>query len=69
MDLIRSHGGSYIAAGTRDVLDVALLVHRLTVFVGRKISRQIYRFAAKFAGYLWEWVTTHKTSFGRSQLA
>jgi hypothetical protein len=69
-DLIRSYGGSHIAAGSRDVLDVALLVHRLTVFVGRKISRQIYWFAAKFAGYVWERVTTHNdTSFGRSQVA
>jgi hypothetical protein len=68
-DLIRSHGGAHIATGTRDLLDVALLVHRHTVFVGRKISRQIYWFAAKFTGYVWERVTTHNASFGRSQVA
>ena len=69
VDLIRSHGRSHIAGGPRDVLDVALLVHCLTVFVGRKISRQIHWFAAKFAGYVWERVTTHNASFGRSQVA
>src|SRR5579863_2316834 len=57
IDLIRGHGGSHIA-GTLDVLGVALLVHRLTIFVGRKISRQIYWLAAKFAGYIGERVTT-----------
>lgn len=53
IDLVRSHGRSHFAAGTRDVLDVALLVHRLTVFVGRKISRQIYWLAANITGYVW----------------
>ena len=69
IELIPSHGVRHIAAGTRDVLDVALLVHRFTVFVGRKISRQIYWFAAKFAEYVCERVTTHNASFGRSQVA
>jgi hypothetical protein len=69
VDLIRSHGGIHLAAGTCDVFDVALLVHRLTVLVGRKINRQVYWFAAKFTGYVWERVTTHGASFGRSQVA
>jgi hypothetical protein len=60
VDLIRSHGGIHLAAETRDVLDVAVLVHRLAVFVGRKINRQIYWFAAKVTGNVWDWVTTHK---------
>src|SRR5579863_8430435 len=69
VDLIRSHGGIHLAAETLDVLDVAVLVHRLTVFVGRKINRQIYWFAAKVTGNVWERVTTHNASFGRSQVA
>jgi hypothetical protein len=69
VDLIRSHGVMHLAAGTCDVFDVALLVHRLTVFVGRKISRQVYWFAAKFTGYVWERVTPHSSSIGQSQVA
>jgi hypothetical protein len=54
------HHGSRIGAGTREALDVALLVDGLAVFVGKQIRRQIYGLVAQYAGYFWERVTTHK---------
>jgi hypothetical protein len=67
-NLIGHHSGRRIAAGTRDALDVTVLMDGLTVFVGRQIDREIDWLGANFAGYFWEWVTTHDASFGRSQV-
>ena len=36
---------------TRDLLDVALLMNGLAVFIGAQINPQIYRAVAKYAGY------------------
>jgi hypothetical protein len=52
-----------------NVLHVAILVHSLAVFVGNQISIQIDWLIANLARYFWDAVTTHKTSFGRSEVA
>jgi len=51
------------------VLNVAILVNSLAVFVATQIGLQIYGLAAKNAGYPWDGLTTHNASFGRSQTA
>jgi hypothetical protein len=52
-----------------NVLNVAILVNGLAVFVATQIGLQIYGLAAKNAGYPWDGLTTHNASFGRSQTA
>ena len=42
-----------------DPLHIAILVHSLTVFIGRQIDTQIDWLVADFARYFWDSVTTH----------
>jgi hypothetical protein len=49
VDLIRRHGGRNISTGIRDALDIAILMHGLSVFVGVQIDAQINWLAANVA--------------------
>jgi hypothetical protein len=56
----RKHNRWFRTVCTRNLLDVAIFVNCLAVFIGAQVGLQVNGLAAKYAGYFWEVAAAHK---------